>query len=468
MATLGLPSVIINFKTLAGTAVIRSSRGVVALILNDENYTDEDGLVKFDLSSASDIPSKLSSRNADLIRKCFVGSPNNVFAFVIPPETYTGTATVTTESTVATTTEIETTTTVQSDVEVESTVTVTDPDTGETSEQVSTVTVQSEVTVPTTTTVETTTVVTGTTTSTVTVTATVTANAAYQALANMRVNYIAHPTGGHDDQQALASFVTGQRKNRNKTLKAVVANHAADSYSVINFTTGGIRTVNPEYTSALEAAGGDESLVDETIPQYRNYTATEYTARIAGIAAGIGLDRSMTYYQLPEVLSVNTYADIDAAIDAGELVLFDDGDGLGVRIGRGVNSYVNFSANEGEDLRYIKIVESIDLIHDDIAANFKAAYVGKVANTYENKSLYVSKINTYLNNLRGSVLDTAGDSYVEIDGTANAEYARGKGVDVDSLSDQQLRELKTGTHVFLKGVLSVVNAMEDLQIEFVL
>ena len=61
--------------------------------------------------------------------------------------------------------------------------------------------------------------------------------------------------------------------------KGIVANIDADSYGVINFTTGNIRVVNSEYTDALLEAEGIAENISEDIPQYLTYTAAEYTAR---------------------------------------------------------------------------------------------------------------------------------------------------------------------------------------------
>ena len=461
MATpsLGLPKVTINFKTAAGSAITRSSRGKVALILNDENYTDADGVTMFRISEASDFPATgISEKNVDLIKKTLLGSPAQVFVFLIPPATYEEEQEVATEETVETTTQI------MSDVTVESEVTVTDPDTGETSTVTSEVTVQSEVTVPTTTTL------TGTTLSNVTVTATVTVSDALSEIADIKVNYVAYPTGTPSGQESVASFASGQRKNRRKTVKAVVANVPSNSYSVVNFTTGQIKIENPDYVEALEAADGDETLVDENILHYRTYTAAEYTGRIAGILAGLALDRSATYYTLPEIISCRKYDDIDAAIDRGELVLLDEQDGMGVKIARGVNSFVNFSGEQSEDFRYIKIVEALDLIQDDITVNFRENYIGKVVNNYENRKLFLDMINGYLLGLRGSVLDNAPSALnrVEFDVSAIREWAAQHGKPVSTMSDEQIKEISCGTHLFLTGNITPVNAMEDLKIDFTL
>lgn len=288
-------------------------------------------------------------------------------------------------------------------------------------------------------------------------------------VADAKWNYIAHPTGGSSEQTSLASWVKSQRANNHKTFKAVVANSAADSYGVVNFTTGGIETVNPAWQDAYDAAGGDESKIPSTIAHYLTYTAAEYTARILGILCGLSLDRSATYYELEEVVKCDAYDDINTNINNGELCLIDEHDNNGVKIARACNSLHTFTTDVGEDFRYIKIVEAVDLIHDDIADTFRNEYVGKVINSYNNKQLFIAAIHAYFNVLRGiGVLDPTPsvDNYVEIDLDAHRDWAALRGIDVSDYEDQALRELNTGTNVFLTGVITPINAMEDLTLHF--
>ena len=437
MDKLGLPQILITFTSQATTAINRSARGIVSVILNDENVTDEDGVKYRLIQDSSDIPSSgISASNVDLIERVLAGTPYKVHTYLIPPATHE-------EEQVVTRTVSNT---------VDSDVVVTDPDTGETSTQVQSVTVTDTV-------VE---------TVTVTVDATVTQADALKKCAHVKFNYICHPTGTPKDQQNLATWVATQRANKHKTFKAVVANYAANNYGVINFTTNGIKVNNPDYTAALAEADGDESAV--TVPKYLTYTATQYTGRIAGILAGLSLDRSATYYTLTEVDEVADYDDIDSHINNGELCLFDEKDDNGVKIARGCNSLTTFTSEVGEDFRFIKIVEAIDLIKDDIRDAFRNDYVGKVKNDYSNKTLFISAIHSYFNGLKGNVLDTtsSNSNYVEIDYTRNYNYAKAHGKDVDSMTRQQILEVNTGTQVFLTGRITVVNAMEDLFLAFTL
>lgn len=291
-------------------------------------------------------------------------------------------------------------------------------------------------------------------------------------VANVKWNYICHPTGTAQDQEDLATWVKEQRSLKRKMFKAVVANFDADDKGVINFTTGGIQCVNPAYTDALSAAGGDASKVDtKTTPEYLTFTAAEYTARIMGILAGLALDRSATYYQLTEVESCDTYDDIDDAISKGQLVLIDEQDGDGVKIGRACNSLHTFTTDVGEDFRYIKIVEAVDMITDDIRDTFKHSYVGKVINDYDHKMLLISAILVYFRGLEGNVLDASESAVntVDIDEDAQKDYITLHGLDKpENLSVQQIREYNTGTHVYLTSRVTPVNAMEDLKVTFLM
>lgn len=287
-------------------------------------------------------------------------------------------------------------------------------------------------------------------------------------LHNIKWNYICHPTGTTQDQEDLAVWVKKERNVKRKTFKAVVANFDADDKGVINFTTDNIRCVNPAYMDALQAANGDKTKVKGSIPEYLTYTSTEYTARIMGILAGLALDRSATYYELNEVYDCEVYEDIDDCISKGQFCLFDEMDGKGVKIARACNSLHTFTTDVGQDFRYIKIVEAVDMITDDIRDTFKNSYVGKVINDYNHKMLFIAAILVYFRNLKGNVLDDSPTAVntVDIDEAAQKDYAILHGDDVTKMTAQQIREYNTGTQVLLTGRITPVNAMEDLRITF--
>lgn len=409
----GLPQVVIDFKTKSVSAIARSARGIGVLILNNET-TNTSNFYK--ITDVTDIPDTgLTERNVMLIKKALLGTPLRLLVYTLPNK----------------------------DVKVsKATGTAASAESGASGSS-------------------------DTTTETLLNQADILGK-----LATVKWNYICHPTGTAQDQEDLATWVKEQRNNKRKTFKAVVANFDADDKGVINFTTGGIQCVNPAYTDAFNAAGGDASKVDtKTTPEYLTFTAAEYTARIMGILAGLALDRSATYYQLSEVEACDTYDDIDDAISKGQLVLVDEQDGDGVKIGRACNSLHTFTTDVGEDFRYIKIVEAVDMITDDIRDTFKHSYVGKVINDYDHKMLLIAAILVYFRGLEGNVLDASESAVntVDIDTDAQKDYITLHGLDKpENLSVQQIREYNTGTHVYLTGRVTPVNAMEDLKVTFLM
>lgn len=85
---MGLPSIEIIFKTLGITAIKRSSRGVVVLILEDAAHaTVENPII---MRGVNDIPDTLSEDNQEQIELTFRGGvnpPKRVMAYVIAPGT---------------------------------------------------------------------------------------------------------------------------------------------------------------------------------------------------------------------------------------------------------------------------------------------------------------------------------------------------------------------------------------------
>lgn len=406
----GLPQVVIDFKTKSVSVIARSARGIGVMILNNET-TNTSNFYK--INDVTDIPDTgLTERNVMLIKKALLGTPLRLLVYTLPNK----------------------------DVKVSGAASaVHDTESSAPSGTAETLLNQADI---------------------------------LKKLVTVKWNYICHPTGTAQDQEDLATWVKEQRSIKRKTFKAVVANFDADDKGVINFTTGGIQCVNPAYTDALSAVGGDASKVNtETTPEYLTFTAAEYTARIMGILAGLALDRSATYYQLTEVESCDTYDDIDDAISKGQLVLIDEQDGDGVKIGRACNSLHTFTTDVGEDFRYIKIVEAVDMITDDIRDTFKHSYVGKVINDYDHKMLLISAILVYFRGLEGNVLDASESAVntVDIDEDAQKDYITLHGLDKpENLSVQQIREYNTGTHVYLTGRVTPVNAMEDLKVTFLM
>ena len=143
-------------------------------------------------------------------------------------------------------------------------------------------------------------------------------------------------------------------------------------------------------------------------------------------------------------------------------------DGSGVKVARACNSLKTFTTDKGEDFRFIKIIEAVDMITDDIRDTWKKFYVGKVINDYNHKMLFIAAIMVYFDEIKGNVLDRDGGNVVDIDENAQKNYAILKGEDIDKMSAMDIRKFNTGTKVMLSGKVKPVNAMEDLTINFVM
>lgn len=368
----GMPQIIINFRTKGTTAIKRSARGIVAMILHNET---KDEIHNYTIRDVSDIPDTgLTDENVDLIKKCLLGTPLRILVYTLPN------------------TNVDGATKDQADV--------------------------------------------------------------LKMLANIKWNWLCAPTATTQEQNDLASWIKTQRSNKHKTFKAVLSDQAADHEGIVNFCTNNIKV-----RTDTDSLGN---------PVYTTYTAVQYTARIAGILAGLALDRSATYFKLTEVESVEVYEDIDTLIDKGELLLIDEQDGDGVKIARACNSLTTFTTDKGEEFRKIKIIEGIDMVTDDIRDTFKKYYVGKVINDYNHKMLFISAILVYFSEIKGNVLDADAPNTVDINTTWQSNYAKLHGDDPTTMSVMEIRQYNTGDTLALVGDIRLVDAMENLKIDFTL
>lgn len=165
---------------------------------------------------------------------------------------------------------------------------------------------------------------------------------------------------------------------------------------------------------------------------------------------------------------IKEHEDPDADIDNGELILVNDGEKI--KIGRGVNSLTTTTATKGEEFKKIKIVDSVDLMRDDIRDTFETHYVGKVNNTYDNKILFLAAVNAYFRELeRDDILDPAYRNIAEINidaqrnYLASKEYTTSDGRGVEDMTEQEIKEANTGSKVFAKAKVKFIDTMEDLE-----
>lgn len=262
---------------------------------------------------------------------------------------------------------------------------------------------------------------------------------ALELLKNKRFNYLAIPEIKDLETDEIVKWIKEKRKKDRKRFKAVLPNTDANDESIINFT-------------ATDIEVGDNT-----------FSTSEYTARIAGALAGLPFNRSATYYVLEEVDAVHEIENPDEAVNNGELILIDDGEK--VKIGRGVNSLVDIKPEDkkNDEFKSIRVMEVLDMIHDEIYNNFDNHYVGKVPNTYDNQVLFINEINRGFSELEGlELLSDAVDNSAWVDAESQREAWEDAGVDTTDWDDDKVKENPFRRNVFLAGKIRVVETIEDL------
>ena len=258
----------------------------------------------------------------------------------------------------------------------------------------------------------------------------------------VEVDYLVGPHDCTEEEAAEIALWVKQRRQNAFTVKAVLPNSAADSEGIINFATNGI-TSNSEV-----------------------YTAAAYCARIAGIIAGTPMNISATYAPLSEVSDVIRLDkdEMDKAIEEGKFILWHDGEK--VKTARAVNSFVTTTSDKGEAYKKIKVVEAVDMIQRDIRRTCEDSYIGKYSNSYDNKCLLITAIKAYLEELERADILKNSSSQVGIDIEAQSGYLKSQGIDTSEMSEQEIKEAATGSKVFIKGQITVLDAIEDVAVEF--
>lgn len=352
---MGMPGINIAFSEAAVSTIQRGERGIVALILRDENIVTHEEDTTAQILSVTDIPSWLSEENKEQIQLALLGyvnAPKRVILYII-------------------------------DTDDEYT-------------------------------------------------------AALKYLETVRFDYLVIPTVQTDAKTSdIVSWIKTQRDNK-KRVKAVLPNTTADTEGIINFAT-------------------EKIYVNE-----KEYTTEQYCSRIAGIIAGTPMDIACTYAPLAEVTDCTRLNrnDMKAAVEAGKLIIFHDGEK--VKINGAVNSLTTTNQSKGEQFKKIKIIDAMDMIGDDVTRTVEDNYIGKYANNYNNKCLLLSAIRAYFKTLADALVL---NSYsIEIDITANKTYLESKGIKTEDMSDDEIKQAKTDNKVFLKAKLEILDAMEELEL----
>lgn len=259
---------------------------------------------------------------------------------------------------------------------------------------------------------------------------------------NITTGWITIADGTSEEFATLSSWIKSKELKR-KTYKAVCYKvPAPDCKHIVNF--------HNDKVTFVDARG--------------EVTGEKYCPSLVGILASCNIQRGSTYFKCPNLKRVLEVADSEQAVGNGQLVLVNDIDV--VRIALGINSMTTTDGlNNTEDMKYIDIVEVMDLINDDISNVFKREYLGNYKNIYNNQVLFISAINTYFKELaRDYILDPNYHNRADVDVEAQRLAWVGTGKqEAEEWTDQEVKNNAFKRTVFLLGDIKIAGAMENLK-----
>ena len=254
-----------------------------------------------------------------------------------------------------------------------------------------------------------------------------------------KFNWLAYPKASETEDQTVVNWVKQQFGNTGaigKTVKYVSSfADKTDHVAIVELANGGT------YKSI-----------------YGDFTAQEYTVAIAGLIAGMPLNRSADNYTMSDLKSVEDYEP-----KLGKFSLYNDEEV--VKVNYGVNSKTTFDSTWKKDTRKIKVVEGMCFIVDDIRDTFKNYWLGKYINDYDNKMNFCSNITkVYFKEMSPNVLNGDYDNKVEIDIEAHKKVIITDGLEVNSMTDLEILQYPTGEDVYLTGDVRFVDTMASLSL----
>ena len=276
-----------------------------------------------------------------------------------------------------------------------------------------------------------------------------------KAMEIVKFNYAAFPNiETRNLKDKVKDWVKSMREKK-KMIHAVLPNTEADSEAVINYATA-----NVTKTDSTTKPDGTVETTDTV------YTAEQYCGRIASMICGTPLSMSCTYAELPELTACKIQDDDSEAVNAGKFVLTNDGEKI--KTNRAVNSLQTLTSEKRDSFKKIKIVEAMDMITDDISKTIQDSYIGKYPNSYANKQVLVTAILSYFRQLEtDGVVSTSYD--VDLDVEAIKNYlmtVKGKTVEeIAEMSDDDIKKADTGSKVFLKANVTILDAIEDVDMQ---
>ncbi|WP_353096234.1 phage tail sheath C-terminal domain-containing protein [Tissierella praeacuta] len=236
-----------------------------------------------------------------------------------------------------------------------------------------------------------------------------------------------------------------------------------ETNDLVSFIKSSVKDDKKRYKALVYKATSSD---DMHVVNLTNEDAEGYLPYLLGYLAGLSLDMSSIAKPLQKLKSVEEPADLGEAINKGEFILYnDEGE---VRVTRGVNSLVTTGQGITDDMKFILIVEVMDMIYTDIYTTWKNFYKGKYKNSLDNQMLLIGAINSYFKALANDLIldpNFENKTRVDVEKQRLANIPKYGAEEVSTWDDNKVMEMTVGTNVFLAGNTKILNAMEDFEFE---
>ena len=114
-------------------------------------------------------------------------------------------------------------------------------------------------------------------------------------------------------------------------------------------------------------------------------------------------------------------------------------------------------------MRFIDVVEVIDLVRDEVKRMFLDSYVGKRKNSADNQGLFIGDVISYFADLASrDILDKNYDNMASVDAVAMRSYWESTGLDTTKMDDASIINRVIGRDVYVAMDFKPLQAMEGL------
>lgn len=207
--------------------------------------------------------------------------------------------------------------------------------------------------------------------------------AAYSAfltsLESYEFNILIYDGSDSTIQAAYVSFVKRMREKVGKKCQVVMAGVESNSEAVISVRNGVVFT-------------------DGT-----NISAQQATWWVGGAEAGANYNESLVYAQYPWAVDISprlTNAEIDAALDAGQLLFFEEFGSVKVMLD--INTLTAYQPEKGAEFSSNQVIRVIDTIANGVYKNLSLNYIGKIQNNEDGRMLLKAWIVGFLNEMQAN------------------------------------------------------------------